>query len=165
GHFQPSAGTTPFGFVFRDDGTLVVSEAAGGAAGASVASSYQIQPNGTLTTITSAAPTNQSAACWIAIPRNGHFAYTTNTGSGTITGYSINPAGALSILDPSGITGDLGAAAAPLDFDFTPNGRFLYVLDSTADRIETFRRHNDGSLVRLSASVGLENGAAGLIVR
>ncbi len=165
GNFQSSAGTTPFGFLFRDDGTLVVSEAAGGAAGASVASSYRIQPNGTLTTITSAAPTNQSAACWIAIPRNGLFAYTTNTGSGTLTGYAMNAAGALSILTPSGITGDLGAAARPLDFDFDPNGRFLFVLDSAADRIETFFRQQNGGLLRLPSSRNLVDGAAGLIVR
>jgi 6-phosphogluconolactonase (cycloisomerase 2 family) len=165
GNFQPSAGATPFGFLFRDDGTLVVSEAAGGAAGASVASSYRIQPSGTLTTITSAAPTNQSAACWIAIPRNGAFAYTTNTGSGTLTGYALNAAGALSPLTPSGITGDLGSAARPLDFEFDPSGRFLFVLDSAADRIETFFRLQNGDLLRLQSARNLGDGAAGLIVR
>ncbi len=165
GNFQPSAGATPFGFLFRDDGMLIVSEAVGGTAGASVTSSYRIQSNGTLLTITAAAPTHQSAACWVAIPHQGNFAYTTNTGSGTLTGYALNPAGALSILDPTGITGDLGAAARPLDFEFDPNGRFLFVLDSAADRIEGFRRQVDGSLVRLPVSRALDNGAAGLIVR
>src|SRR4029450_5710014 len=37
---NPSNGTTPFGFAFNNAGTLVVSEAFGGAAGASAGSSY-----------------------------------------------------------------------------------------------------------------------------
>lgn len=165
GRFQPSAGMTPFGFLFRDDGVLIVSEAAGGAAGASVASSYRIMRDGSLVTITAAAPTQQSAACWIAIPRSGRFAYTTNTGSGTITGYRVDRAGSLGRIDGNGITGDLGAAARPLDFEFDPSGRFLFVLDSAADTIETFERRNDGGLVRGRSSVALSDGAAGLIVR
>lgn len=165
GQFQPSAGATPFGFLFRDDGLLVVSEAAGGAPGASVTSSYRIQPNGALTTISAAVPTNQSAACWVAIPSNGKFAYTTNTGSGTITGYSMNAAGALMRLDADGVTGDLGAAARPLDFDFDRQGKFLFVLDSAADRIEGFFRQQNGTLTRLPGGIDLPDGAAGLIVR
>ena len=165
GVFQPSAGATPFGFLFRDDGTLVVSEAAGGAPGASVVSSYRIQPNGALQVISAAVPTNQSAACWIAIPRNGDFAYATNTGDGTLTGYGLDANGALTPLDANGITGDLGAGAAPLDAEFSPNGRFLYVLDSGNDRIRAFWRQNDGSLIALATSVAQPNGTAGLLVR
>jgi 6-phosphogluconolactonase len=165
GQFQPSAGQTPFGFLFRDDGALVVSEAEGGAPGASVTSSYRIQPNGMLMTISTAVPTNQTAACWVAIPRHGDFAYVTNTGSGTITGYSIDSLGTLAILNPNGVTGNLGATAAPIDFDFDRHGRFLYVLDSAGDRIRAFHRNNNGSLTQLPVSVSVPDGAAGLIAR
>ena len=165
GNFQPSAGPTPFGFQFRGDGTLVVSDAAGGAAGASVASSYRILPNGTLQVVSGAVPTNQAAACWIAIPRGGEFAYTTNTADGTLSGFSLDDAGALRLLDPSGVTGDLGAAARPIDFEFTRNGRLLYVLDSGADEIRAFLRTNDGGLVPLATRVTLADGAAGLLAR
>ena len=165
GSFQASAGATPFGFVFRKDGTLVVSEAVGGAVGASLASSYRIGNGGALQVITGAVATNQTAACWIAIPRNGKFAYTTNTGDGTVTGFDLNPAGALSLLDPSGVSGTLPAGAAPIDFEFTKNGRFLYVLDAGNDEIRGFYRRNDGSLVALATAVPLDDGAAGLLAR
>lgn len=165
GNFQPSAGQTPFGFLFRGDGTLVVSEAAGGAAGASTASSYRIGPGGALQIVSSAVATNQSAACWIAIPRSGQFAYTTNTADGTISGFALDGAGALSLLAPSGISGNLGPSARPIDFDFTTNGQFLYVLDSAGDRISAFRRQNDGSLVPLATVAAVAAGSAGLLAR
>jgi len=165
GNFQPSAGQTPFGFAFRNDGTLVVSEAAGGAAGASEVSSYRICGGGDLQVVTGAADTNESAACWIAIPRNGQFAYTTNTGDGTVTGFALGGVGDLSLLDADGVTGDLGGSAAPIDAAFSRNGRLLYVLDAGEDRIRAFYRHNDGSLTPLPVSLPLEDGAAGLLAR
>lgn len=163
--FVPSAGPTPFGFLFRDDGTLVVSEAAGGAAGASVVSSYYIDGTGGLQVVTGAVATHQAAACWVAIPKRGAFAYTTNTADGTVSGFSLDAAGNLSLLDPSGVTGDLGAAARPIDFDFTANGRFLYVLDAAGDTIRGLLRGADGSLMPLPVAVPVADGAAGLLAR
>lgn len=160
-----SAGMTPFGFVFRSDGLLVVSEAAGGAANASVASTYRVRRDGSLFTVSAAVPTEQSAACWIAIPRSEDFAYTTNTASGTITGYAIGRRGNLQRLDRNGITGNLGAAARPLDFEFDPAGRVLFVLDSNADEIVVLRRSADGSLRNRTFRWSLPDGAAGLLVR
>ncbi|MCA8951953.1 MAG: beta-propeller fold lactonase family protein [Planctomycetes bacterium] len=158
-----SAGMTPFGFEFRRDGLLVVSDAAGGAANASTTSTYRIQNDGTLATITAAAPTNQTAACWIALPPDGHFAYTTNTGSGNLTGYDVDAPGQLMLLDPSGVSGDLGTGASPIDASFDRSGRLLFVLDSGNDEIATFRRNADGSLTRLAATISLDDGAAGLL--
>jgi len=162
---NPSAGPTPFGFLFRRDGTLVVSEAAGGTVGASTVSTYRIQRDGTLATITAAAPTNQTAACWIAIPRGGEFAYSTNTGSGSITGYAIDRLGQLTRLDASGRTGDLGMSATPIDFEFDPRGRFLFTLDSTGDQIVTLERDAQGRLRLLPGAWSVPDGAAGVLVR
>ncbi|MCB9878233.1 MAG: beta-propeller fold lactonase family protein [Planctomycetes bacterium] len=159
-----SAGQTPFGFGFAGD-TLVVSEAAGGAMGASTVSTYRVQADGSLQVLTAALPTGQSAACWIAVPRHGGDAYTTNTGSGNLTGLDLDGGGTATLLDASGVSGDLGAMAHPIDADFTPNGRILYVLDSGNDVIRALRRKHDGSLQLLSTSVALPDGAAGLLVR
>lgn len=161
----PSVGQTPFGFEFRADGTLVVSEAAGGAAGASTVSSYRITAAGGLQVVTGAAPTMQSAACWIAISADGASAYTTNTASGTLSGFDVDGSGQLTLLDPNGITGDLGSAARPIDAAFSRSGAFLYVLDSGNDEIRGFRRMPDGSLAPLGVAIPLGDGAAGLLAR
>src|SRR5262249_56044059 len=110
---QSSSGMTPFGFAFNRRGTLIVSEAFGGATGASAVSSYEVDDDGTLTLITGSAPTHQTAACWIANTANGRFTYTTNTGSSSVSGYAVDRDGALSLLDPDGITAATRAPPPP----------------------------------------------------
>ena len=61
---QPSHGQTPFGFAFDRRGDLVVSEAFGGAADLSAASSYALDAQGALTTVSGSVPTTEAAACW-----------------------------------------------------------------------------------------------------
>jgi hypothetical protein len=65
---HPSAGMTPFGFAFTRHGTLIVSEAVGGAVNASSASSYDVSEDG-IELISAAVPTQQSAACWAVARR------------------------------------------------------------------------------------------------
>ncbi|MEZ5966888.1 MAG: beta-propeller fold lactonase family protein [Planctomycetota bacterium] len=162
---HPSSGMTPFGFQFTEDGTLVVSEAAGGGAGAATVSSYRIGRDGSLTTITASAPTMQSAACWIAIPRGGRFAYSTNTGSSTLTGFDVGRQGALTLLDGNGVTGMLAGGGRPIDADFERHGRTLFVLDSGRDEIVAFTRSGNGGLRSVPGSWSLPDGAAGVIAR
>src|SRR5262249_30202318 len=107
---HPSVGKTPFGFAFADD-ILIVWEAFGGAPGASAATSYVLEDD-SLQPVTRSAPTTQTAACWIAITPDGRFAYATNTGSGTVTGYRVGRDGELVRLD-GGVTGTTGGA--PID--------------------------------------------------
>ena len=85
----PSSGTTPFGFGFTRNGTLVVSEAFGGGANASAVSSYGADNDGTWDVISGSVATTETAACWIVVTNSGRYAYTTNAGSGTISGYAI----------------------------------------------------------------------------
>lgn len=162
-----SAGATPFGFAFGKRGDLIVSEAFGGAPGASAVSSYDMSPDGGLTTITASAATGQTAACWIAISGNGKFAYTTNTGSGSVTGYRIGNDGALTILDAGGVTGSTGAGTAPIDLDFSRNSRFLYVLNGSGGgaEIDGFAAGSDGSLTPVATATGLPGSSVGLAVR
>jgi hypothetical protein len=49
--------------------------------------------------------THQTAACWVVVTEDGRFAYTTNTGSGSISGYEIDD-GALTLLNADGRTAD-----------------------------------------------------------
>ena len=162
---QDSNGQTPFGFAFGKRDQLFVSEAFGGAENASATSSYEIDGHGVLTTISPSVATNQTAACWVVVTPNGRFAYVTNTGSGSISGYAIDFDGAIELLDADGRTAVTGDGSAPIDLALTDNGRFLYSLNSGTNTIGAFRVHSDGSLSRLPFTGGLPSGANGLAAR
>ncbi len=160
---QPSVGDTPFGFGFSRKGTLVVSEAFGGAPGASALSSYRASPAGSLNPISPSVGTTETAACWVVITRNGRFAYTSNTGSNTISGYGLSHDGRLTLLDADGVTAT--TQAGPIDLALTNHSRFLYSLDSGAGTISAFRVEADGSLTPVPGAAGLAAGANGLAAR
>jgi 6-phosphogluconolactonase (cycloisomerase 2 family) len=146
----PSAGNTPFGFDFTTRGQVVVSEAGSGSA-----SSYDLDDDGTLDVVSGAAPTLQRAPCWLIVNNSGRFAYTANAGSATITGFGIDAHGALTRLTNTGVSGDLGAGAQPLDLDMSRNGNFLYVMKNGTGTIGGFAVAGDGSLTPLADTPGL----------
>ena len=157
---NPSEGVTPFGFSFGHRNRLFVSEAFGGAADASTVSSYDLAADGSLIPITSALPTTETAACWLVITGNGRYAYTTNTGSGSVSGLHIARDGAVSLLDADGVTGQAGNT--PIDAALSRNSRFLYVLNSTDHSLSAFAVGADGSLTPLPGVSGLPAGTNGL---
>ena len=159
-----SSGTTPFGFDFTRTGTLVVSEASGGAPDASAASSYIVR-NGQLSLVTGSLGTTETAACWLVVSKNGRYAYTANAGSSSITGYAVGPDGALTRLDEDGVTASTGQASGATDLTVSGNGRFLYVLTNRANAVIGFRIRADGSLEPLTVAGGLPAGAVGLAAR
>ena len=159
---QASAGATPFGFAFDRRGHLIVSEAFGGAPDQSAVSSYDVV-DGLIEPITASAGTTETAACWIVVTHDGRFAYTSNTGSGSISGYRIGRDGALSLLDADGVTGATGPG--PIDMALTRGGRFLYSLNSGDGTISGFRVRFDGSLAPIGGASGLPDGANGLAAR
>ena len=161
---HPSSGQTPFGFDISRRGVLVVSEAFGGAANASALSSYDLAEE-ELEVISSSIGTNQTAACWVVITRNGRYAYTTNTGSGSISGYRIQRDGTLSLLNPDGRTGVTGDGSSPIDMALSKNSKFLYALNNGSDSISAFQVHADGSLVPVGNVGGLAPAGVGLAAR
>ncbi|HEU5186736.1 MAG TPA: beta-propeller fold lactonase family protein [Gemmatimonadaceae bacterium] len=160
---QESAGETPFGFDFSNDGTLVVSEAFGGAADASATSSYDLVNEGELLAITKSLGTTETAACWVVISNDGRFAYVANTGSSSVSGYAVAPDGSLTLLDEDGVTGETGGGGT--DIAISANGQFLYVLAHTANAVTGFRRRADGTLEKVTTGGGLPSGAIGLVAR
>jgi len=141
-----SEGDTPFGFAFGKRNRLFVSEAAGSV------SSYMVYPGGNLETISAAVPTNQIAACWVVIPKNGRYAYTTNAGSGSVSGYGINKNGNIFLLNPDGRTGETGPG--PIDMALSNNSRFLYTLNSGDGTISGFQVDSSrGQLTQLSVPI------------
>lgn len=159
---HPSAGATPFGFGFDKRDHLIVSEAFGGAPDQSAVSSYELD-DGDIEPITASAHTTETAACWIVVTKNGRFAYTTNTGSASISGYRIDHDGELKLLDADGRTGVTGPG--PIDMALSRSNRFLYSLNSGDGSITGFRIGVDGSLTGIGGVAGLPGGSTGLAAR
>ena len=154
---HPSAGVTPFGFAFGKRGDLIISEAFGSEPGQSALSSYDLDGD-TLTTISPSVPTTQTAACWVAVTKNGRYAYTTNTGSASVSGYQVGRDGSLTLLAASaGATG-----TTPTDVDLSRNSQFLYALNAGSHNLSAFRVQSDGSLTSLGTFGLLPAGAVGV---
>lgn len=150
----PAQGLGPFGSEFRptNPGQLFVSNAHNGA-GAGTVSAFRDSADGTLSSIRSSPFADlQTAPCWVEITHDGQFLFTVNTGSGTISRYSIAPGGALRLLGstPVGATGGVGAVDARL----SPDGGTLFVDESRAGAVAAFAV-NGGTLTELASSPAL----------
>jgi 6-phosphogluconolactonase (cycloisomerase 2 family) len=152
---NPSTGQTPFGFAIDRRNHVIVSNAAGGAAGASSVSSYRFDGRAGLTPVSSAVATTQSAACWIALSGNQKFAYTTNTASGSISSYRVSGNGGLTLVSAVATT----PGAGPLDM--VEAGGALFTLNNGSHTISTHSIGNDGSLTA-SGAVAVPAGVVGL---
>ncbi|MGH7296240.1 MAG: hypothetical protein ACRELB_14965 [Polyangiaceae bacterium] len=158
---QASVGQTPFGFAFGAGGQLLVSEAAGGTANLSTVSSYTIGSTGTLTPVTSALATGQTAACWLTVAAG--WSYVANTGSADLTALDVSGEGAVSLLTASGDSAATGHGS--IDVAATPDSGFLYSLGATDHTITIFDIQADGTLVAHPPLAGVPLHAAGLVAR
>jgi 6-phosphogluconolactonase (cycloisomerase 2 family) len=161
GSFQASAGQQPFAFDFSPEGFLLVAEVGSGAANGSTASSYSIDASGALTPITSALPTQQTAACWIVSA--GGYAYIANAASANITGLVVSESGALSLHEASGITAT--TAAGSIDLAVPPDNGYLYALAGNPRQVFAFAIASDGSLTAQPPLPGVPSAAVGLVAR
>ena len=163
-----SNGKTPFGFTFDRRGNLIVVEPFGNAEVvpspmASAVSSYFVDADGTLHTISETVENKQTASCWIARTRDGRFVYTTNNATNTITGYSVAADGSLALLNDNGISAY--TEENPVDVVITSDGRFLYAVNAGSGTISMFAINTaNGSLSSLGSVTGLpvHDGAVGI---
>jgi 6-phosphogluconolactonase (cycloisomerase 2 family) len=160
---NPSAGDTPFGFGISRSGLLVVSESARFRPGESAVSSYRLT-GGKLRPVSRSIGTAQTATCWVAITPDGRYAYTTNTGSGTITGYRITAKGTLTPLSRDGRTAVTGAVSLPVDVVISGDGQVLHVLAQGRQAIVSFRIGSDGQLTPAPVSGGVPPLAVGMAI-
>ena len=143
---NPSAGPGAFSSAFTPNGTLIVTEAGPPTQPAeSGISSYNIQPNGTVTTITQSVPTDGLATCWNVITPNAKFVYAVNAGTSNISGFSIASNGALAPIG-STILASNPPNSASLDIAVSSDGRLLFNLNPASGTIGVFRIESDGTL-------------------
>ena len=161
---NPSNGMTPFGFAFNNAGTLIVSEAFGGAPNQSTLSSYAALEDGVLNVISGSVPDLQTAACWVVTTNNGKLAFASNTGSGNVSSYRVSGGdGTLTLVNS--VAGDIGAGSAPIDMALNNSSRFLYVLGGASQSVVSFRVERNGNLNSIDSDGGLPLGAQGVAAK
>lgn len=154
-----SAGATPYGFDFAG-GTLVVTEAFGGAVGAAAASSYWL--DGTmLRPVSPSVGDGRSEVCWAVGSADGRSVWVTNFGDGTVSRYAVGADGSLELADPVAASTALGSKGIR-DAARSGDGRTLYALDADERKVFGWRVGEDGTLEPLGAVDGLPATAAGL---
>lgn len=148
-----SSGPAPFSIGFTPSGALLTTEAAQAAV-----SSYAVQADGKLSTISGSLPTGGKAACWHAVTPDGHFVYTSNAGTSSISGFAIANNGSL-----TPIGGAVVAIQSPestnLDIAITADGRFLYSLNSGTGTVGVFGIQSDGTLLSQGTAGDIPAGA------
>ncbi len=158
-----SFGLRPFSLAFRGDGKLITVESFNAAPNLSAATSYQLNPGGGLSVLSGSVANGQTDVCWIVITKDGRYAYTANFGSGTISSYSFNASGTLSLIN--GSAAFLGATSQPVDVALSADGRYLYQLLRGLGAVAAFRIEANGGLTSLGTLTGglpVNDGISGL---
>ncbi|MFL5911006.1 MAG: lactonase family protein [Gaiellaceae bacterium] len=148
---NPSATPVPFAFTFTPSGRL-----ADGEAGASSVSTYVVQSDGTLADPKSQ-PDGQAALCWIT--RAGQYYYVSNTGSNTISGYTIAADGQPSLVGSTGVVAS--TEPGPIDSTSPPGTSFFYA-ETGGGTVDEFSVNGDGTLTPLGVIGGLPVGIEGI---
>jgi 6-phosphogluconolactonase (cycloisomerase 2 family) len=156
-----SSGQTPYGFGLTADGSLIVSEAFGGATGAAAASSYAVSGAGELTMLSGSVGDSRSEVCWVALSKDDRFAYVTNFGDGTVSCYEITADRSLKLHEPvAGSTrqGEKGIRDEAISGD----GRYLYAIDPDAQKLFGWAVGEGGQLTPVGEFGGVPDTVAGL---
>jgi 6-phosphogluconolactonase (cycloisomerase 2 family) len=151
--FKPAQGYGQFGSEFSptNPDQLFVSDAHNAAGGGTqgLVSSFTDAANGTLAPIGPSPVSNDGiASCWVEISHDGAYMFVVNTGSATVSSYSIDASGSIKFLQS---TGGIGAGAE--DDRLSPDGSTLWVVDSATDGVSGFSV-NGGTLTPLSTTPG-----------
>jgi 6-phosphogluconolactonase len=154
-----SAGPGLFGVLFAPNGLALATETGpAGGTNASAISSYWVGANGKLTAVSASVPTLAAATCWHVVTPDGHFVYTSNAGSGTISGFAIGSTGALTPVSGT-VVGTNPSGSTNLDLAVSADGKFLYTLNSGTGTVSIFGINSDGTLNSLGDVAGLSAAA------
>ncbi|MGH3209332.1 MAG: lactonase family protein [Trebonia sp.] len=136
----------PFAVAFDQSGHVALAEA-----GPSAIATFALSHGGKLNQL-DAKDTGQMAACWVV--RAGQFLYTSNAGSGSVSGYSTSWSGGLTAL------GNTPTNAGTVDAASAAGGRFVYVQTGKAGIVDEFAVRSGGALTPIGA-VTVPGGAGG----
>ena len=156
-----SSGQTPYGFGLTADGSLIVSEAFGGATGAAATSSYAVSGAGELTMVSGSIGDTRSEVCWVALTKDDRFAYVTNFGDGTVSSYEITADRSLRLRDPVAASAGQGEKGIR-DEAISGDGRYLYAIHADAQKLFGWAVGQGGQLTPVGEFGGVPDMVAGL---
>jgi len=156
-----SSGQTPYGFGLTTDGSLIVSEAFGGATGAAATSSYAVSGAGELTVVSGSVGDTRSEVCWVALTKDDRFAYVTNFGDGTVSSYEITADRSLKLRDPVAASAGQGEKGIR-DEAISGDGRYLYAIHADAQKLFGWAVGQGGQLTPVGEFGGVPDTVAGL---
>lgn len=152
---NPSLGQGAFSVSFTPSGAALISETGpAGVPNGSAISSYAINPDGTISPISTSVPTLGAANCWNVVTPDGRFVYTSNAGTSTISGFAIGNSGTLTALSGT-VVGENPQGATNLDITVSSDGKFIYTLNSVAGAIGVFAVQKDGTLFNVESAGGV----------
>jgi 6-phosphogluconolactonase len=149
------AGNGPYGITFTKDGTMLIAEQNGAdrvPEGGQV-SSYTLNGDGTLTTVSGPVITGGTDTCWIVVHDNQKVAFASAPLiGGSVSSMAIGKGGTVSLLHPVA-SADNGTdvkndniSDGVLDIALSRDSRYLYALDGFAAGIYGFRVNDNGTL-------------------
>jgi 6-phosphogluconolactonase len=144
-------GPGPFGSEFSPTNAsqLFVSNAHGGPGNGTV-SAFSDGADGTLTSIGASPFADlQTAPCWVEISHDGKYLFAVNTAVSTISRYSIDAGGTLTLLGSTTLNNPAGRV--PEDARLSPDGSTLWVVDAGANAVSGLSV-NGGTLTELPSS-------------
>lgn len=149
----PAQGLGAFGSEFSpiNPNQLFVSNAHNGA-GLGTVSAFYDSWDGTLSSIGASPVADlQTAPCWVVVSHDGRRLYALNTGSGSVSSYSIAGNGALTLLASTALSNPAGAVTGT-DVTISNDDSTLYVNESKNGTVGAFAVHSDGTLTQLAGS-------------
>ncbi len=154
----PSAVPGAFAATYAPNGTLLSSETGSGAPNSSTITSYAVQPDRTLSAITTL-PTLGAANCWNVVTPNGKFVYVSNSATSSISGFAIQANGVLLPIEQT-VVGNNPAGSANLDIAVSSDGAYLYTLNAASGTVGVFEIDaSKGTLKNLGTTGDLPGGA------
>ena len=131
---------------------LFVSNAHNGP-GLGTVSAFEDSWNGTLSSI-GASPfaDNQTAPCWLVVSHDGQRLYALNTGTGSVSSYSIAADGTLTLLTSTPLTNASGAAITGTDVTVSNDDSTLYVNEAENGTVGAFAINSGGTVTQLPGS-------------
>jgi 6-phosphogluconolactonase (cycloisomerase 2 family) len=145
-----AASPVPFAVSFDSAERLAVANA-----GNSSVSTYTVNADGTLDTITAGIEDGQAALCWLV--GTGDTFFGGNAGSSTISAFAVDAAGNATLTGtPDGVVAHTGGGTGgTIDLAITADKRFLYAENAFAGSVEAYQIQPDHTLHLVDSQTGL----------